>query len=305
MKNMKLKSDMTFLTLSNVTDQSEKIRIEVEKGKTLSQAAIDAGISKSDSFDVFTKEGVSVTNEKVEDYSNQTLYVGPKKVAGGSFEISLDLEPSEDTVIIENSNEIKKYIVFMSAFDHTARHEVIPQEGQTLREAAAMAGLAPRDGSSWEVFTGEGVVLSNESADEFRNDVVYVGPKAIDAGALISTDLSKVKIDFPSIRVLNSALNRENLNLFFIKIEDKFNRSNDEQYHCIMDLRNGDWNTHIINLREGIRHPHVYTKSIVPGTNRNSKLVCTGNWHTIISNSLNEIENLSSYINHVSSVLNS
>ena len=128
---------MVQLTLSNVVDQTQKIRVEVPAGTSVAQAARDAGIAPKGSFDVFTPGGEAVTKASVDQHHDAVLYVGPQKVAGGQ-----PVGP--------------KTVVFVSSYDPDVRHEVVPQEGQSVKDAAKMAGLAPRDGSGWEVFDAIG-----------------------------------------------------------------------------------------------------------------------------------------------------
>ena len=136
---------MVQLTLSNAVDQTQKIRVEVPAGTTVAQAARDAGIAPEGSFDVFTPGGESVTQASVDQHRDAVLYVGPQKVAGGAEEFVLEPEPGIE--VADGPPAGPKTVVFVSTYDSTVRHEVVPQDGQSTRDAAAMAGLAPRDGS--------------------------------------------------------------------------------------------------------------------------------------------------------------
>ncbi len=72
-----------LLTVSNALDQGEKRRIEVSASKTVAQAIKEEGVAPSGNFDVFDATGVVVSNNNVSTVDDQTVYVGPKQVAGG------------------------------------------------------------------------------------------------------------------------------------------------------------------------------------------------------------------------------
>ena len=76
-----------------------------------------------------------------------------------------------------------KTLVFVSTFDPSARVEVIPTQGQTVRGAAEVSGLTARDGSSWTVYDTLGVEVAHLPSFDVIGDVLYVGPAAISAGS--------------------------------------------------------------------------------------------------------------------------
>jgi len=295
---------MVQLTLSNAVDQTQKILVEVPAGTSVAQAARDAGIAPQGSFDVFTPGGEAVTQASVDQHRDAVLYVGPQKVAGGAEEFVLEPEPGVD--VAEGPPVGPKTVVFISSYDSTVRNEVVPQEGQSARDAATMAGLAPRDGSGWEVFDALGVVVGDRVAMELTGEMLYVGPRAIEAGGVNLEDISKVRTDFPSIRVVRGHTRGNEVDLIHVAIRDERNRTTGSQFECVIDLRSEGWGTHVLNLREGFRCPHVYTRSRVPGTAKDSFTVCTGNSREAIGKSGKPASaKLSGYLNHIASLLNS
>ena len=296
---------MVQLTLSNAVDQTQKIVVEVPAGTSVAQAARDAGIAPQGSFDVFTPGGEAVTQASVDQHRDAVLYVGPQKVAGGAEEFVLEPEPGIE--VADGPPAGPKTVVFVSTYDSTVRHEVVPQEGQNARDAATMAGLAPRDGSGWEVFDALGVVVGDRVATELTGEVLYVGPRAIEAGGVNLEDISKVRTDFPSIRVVRGHTRGNEVGLIHMAIQDERNRTTGSQFECVIDLRSeGCWGTHVLNLREGVRCPHVYTRSRVPGTAKDSFVVCEGNSREAIGKSGKSASaKLSGYLNHIASLLNS
>ncbi len=294
-KNRENEENTVMLTLSNSMDQTRKIRIEVPEGSTVKQAATEAGIFPDGAFDVYTAEGDTVTNERVDVHREATLYVGVQKVAGGN-EPELQLDPV---------NNPPKTIMFVSAFDPTVRNAVVPTDDQTAREAAEMAGLAPRDGSAWQVYDWEGEIVADRQASELAGQTLYVGVPAIAAGSVSVPALSRVRSDFPSIRAISGFKRGEMVDMFFLKLGDTRGRTIDGVYECVIDIRKSTPNAHVLNLRSGIRHPHVYSSSKVPGTNRKSHTVCQGDVRKATARASDESSRLSSYLNHLASVLNS
>ena len=204
---------MVQLTLSNAVDQTQKIVVEVPAGTSVAQAARDAGIAPQGSFDVFTPGGEAVTQASVDQHRDAVLYVGPQKVAGGTVFTPLEdeefvLEPEPGVEVVPAPPAGPKAVTFVSVWDSTVRHEVVPQEGQSVRDAATMAGLAPRDGSGWEIFDAVGNVLGDRVATELTGEVLYVGRQAVVSGGwgrlwsspgLTTDDLRHMKIDYPSV----------------------------------------------------------------------------------------------------------
>jgi hypothetical protein len=241
---------MVQLTLSNAVDQSQKILVEVPAGTSVAQAARDAGIAPQGSFDVFTSGGEAVTRANADQHRDTVLYVGPQKVAGGAEEFILEPEPGVE--VAEGPPAGPKTVVFVSTHDPTVRHEVVPQERQNARDAAMMAGLAPRDGSGWEVFDALGVVVGDQVATELTGEVLYVGPRAIEAGNLIERmglwsspgltmdDLRHVKIDYPSIvSIRNHKLPNGNSGVVQLNMIGRQSHKNIQtiKYQLVIDFR--------------------------------------------------------------------
>jgi len=105
-------------------------------------------------------------------------------------ELLIDLEADTD----EPNEHPTKTLVFVSTFDPSSRVEVIPVEGQSVRQAAEVSGLTARDGSSWTVYDSLGVEVSHMPSFEMIGDVMYVGPAAVSAGEG-STKKSSRRID--------------------------------------------------------------------------------------------------------------
>ncbi len=73
----------------------------------------------------------------------------------------------------------RKAIHFVHSIDPSVRNDVVPGDGQTVRQAAEVAGLGPRDGSEWEVFDWLGNVVNDVPASDMIGEDLYIGPKAI------------------------------------------------------------------------------------------------------------------------------
>ena len=262
MNNMKQKSkneNMIQLTMSNAVDQTKKIRIEVPAGTSIAQAAKDSGIAPKGAFDVFTPGGEAVTQMSVDRHRDAVLYIGPQKVAGGANdEFILDPEPGDE---IEDGPQMgPKFICFTSAYDPTVRHDVVPQDDQTVKQAAQMAGMGPRDQSAWSVFDADGTTVDNQPASELTGEVLYVGPTAIDAGAkswsslgLDHSEFIQIKIGYPSIiSIKNHKLSSGNVGIVQLRMRGKKSHRSKEMiyYKLVIDFR--DFPT---------RTPYAYVQS--------------------------------------------
>tara|TARA_B100001250_G_scaffold137704_1_gene117807 strand:- start:9465 stop:9797 length:333 start_codon:yes stop_codon:yes gene_type:complete len=93
-------------------------------------------------------------------------------------ELIIDIEADTD----EPNDHPTKTLVFVSTFDPSSRVEVIPMDGQTVRQAAEVSGLTARDGSAWTVYDSLGVEISHMPSFDMIGDVLYVGPAAVSAG---------------------------------------------------------------------------------------------------------------------------
>ena len=72
-----------------------------------------------------------------------------------------------------------KAIHFAHSIDPGVRNDVVPGDGQTVRQAAEVAGLGPRDGSEWDVYDSLGNVVNDVPASDMIGELLYVGPKVI------------------------------------------------------------------------------------------------------------------------------
>ena len=289
-----IEDDTIMLTLSNSMDQTRKIRVQVPRGSTVEQAAREAGIFPGGAFDVYTAGGDTVTNERADNHRDATLYVGVQKVAGGN-EPEMPLDPVQP----------QKSIMFVSAFDPEVRNAVIPADDQSAMEAAEMAGLAPRDGSAWQVYDAFGEIVGDRAASDLAGQSLYVGPPAIAAGNVSVSEIAKARADYSSIKAVSGFRRGDAVDLLHVFLPDSRGRTVEGRYECVVDVRRSVPLTHVLNLRSGIKHPHVYAHSTVPGTSRKSHSVCQGSASCVIARADGASEALSSYLNHIASVLNS
>ena len=91
----------------------------------------------------------------------------------------------------------------------------------------------------------------------------HIVKQAIDAGGVNLEEISNVRIDFPSISVVRGHSKGNSIGMIHLTIKDERNRAEGENYQCVVDIRSNSWFTHVINLRAGVRHPHVYTLSLI------------------------------------------
>ena len=287
-KTTELEGTTVMLTLRNAVDQTRKVAIEVPAGSTVRDAAIEAGIVQGESFDVFTAEGRTVTRDSVEDHGDDVLYVGPQKVAGGAMEV--DEVP-------------RKAIHFAHSIDPSVRSDVVPGDGQTVRQAAEVAGLSPRDGSPWDVFDYLGNVVNDLPAADMIGESLYVGPEAIKAGAMALSELKGARCDYPSLSRVKGHFDDAEAELLAVRIPDNKGRSEGGPFRCVIDVRRNPPRFFVLNIREGMRHPRVYSTDKIPGTSIESHVVCRGSFTAPMAVPFTS-EWLLSHLNHTASIMN-
>ncbi|SVA79178.1 uncharacterized protein METZ01_LOCUS132032 [marine metagenome] len=117
-----------------------------------------------------------------------------------------------------------------------------------------------------------------------------------------------VRVDFPSMQPIKGHRRGDDVYLFRVRLPDEKGRTKSGSYECIVDTRGrtATFVTHVLNLREGTRHPHLYQYSTVPGTTKRSLLVCQGDWSCRGNGTpATASGRIGAYLNHIISVLNS
>ena len=117
-----------------------------------------------------------------------------------------------------------------------------------------------------------------------------------------------VRVDFPSMQPIKGHRRGDDVYLFRVRLPDEKGRTKSGSYECIVDTRGrtATFVTHVLNLREGARHPHLYQYSTVPGTTKRSLLVCQGDWSCRGNGTpATASGRIGAYLNHIVSVLNS
>ena len=117
-----------------------------------------------------------------------------------------------------------------------------------------------------------------------------------------------VRVDFPSMQPIKGHRRGDDVYLFRVRLPDEKGRTKSGSYECIVDTRGRTvtFVTHVLNLREGTRHPHLYQYSTVPGTTKRSLLVCQGDWSCRGNGTpATASGRIGAYLNHIISVLNS
>ena len=289
------------LTVASTTDQTRKVRVEVPPGTSVMDAVREAGLADGQ-VDVFDSMGQVITRNQADALRDQTVYVGPKRVAGGNGNWEL-----EDISLDDLANQGAKPITFASVLNEEVRAEIVPENGETLRQCGQRSGLAPRDGSGWAVYDDMGFEVSDQVAKDSGARTVWIGPKAIDAGGMDLTreQIQHLRVDYPSIQILRHPSNSDtNVQMFMFEIPDAKNRISEKCYRCVVDLRNTTPVTHVLNPPSQ-RLPHVYTNSTLPGTSLATRTVCQGSVSRVMNGISSSLERVGAYLNHIYSVVNS
>jgi hypothetical protein len=96
-------------------------------------------------------------------------------------------------------NSIRFHFITLGE-DPILRSDVVPGDGQTVRQAAEVAGLSPRDGSPWVVFDNLGNLVNDPPAADMIGERLWIGPPPIRAWCLPSEGCPKC---YPRIPITN------------------------------------------------------------------------------------------------------
>ena len=302
------------LTVASTTDQTQKVRVEVPSGTSVMDAVRKAGLADGQ-VDVFDSMGQVITRNQADALSNQTVYVGPKRVAGGNGNWEL-----EDISLDDLANQGTKPITFASVLNEEVRAEIVPENGETLRQCGQRSGLAPRDGSGWAVYDDMGFEVSDQIAKDSGARTVWIGPKAIDAGGmdltpgLKHTELKRMQIHYPSTRAVRSLrLAGGQAGAVVLKIPGVRSHRNPQvvQYQILLDLREFPSKTpraYVLNPQSSeIEHCNIFRgdRYEVAGS-QTICAICLGNIDEVFTSFRKERRaRLNMFLNHLQNVMNS
>ena len=194
------------------------------------------------------------------------------------------------------------YITVSNALDQSEKQRIEVAKDLTVEQAIRQEGLAPA--GAFDVFDATGRVISKEKVAQLAEENVYVGVQKVAGGAnLPMASLTELRTDYPSLRTIRGRETNGEATMFAIRLPDGKQRTNDGYYECVVDANS--MITYVLNTLTCDRHPHAYSRITIPGTKRQSYVVCQGNVGQIIGVSADPIEIMGSYLNHIISVLNS
>jgi hypothetical protein len=302
------------LTVASTTDQTQKVRVEVPPGTSVMDAVRKAGLADGQ-VDVFDSMGQVVTRSQADALGNQTVYVGPKRVAGGGDDwelVDIDLD--------DLANHGAKPITFASVLNEEVRAEIVPENQETLRQCGQRSGLAPRDGSGWAVYDDMGFEVSDQIAKDSGAKTVWIGPKAIDAGSMDITpglkdeELKRMQIHYPSTRAVRSlrlAGGQAGAVVLNVPGVRSHRDSAVVQYQILLDLREFPSKTpraYVISPESSeIEHCNVFRgdRYEVAGS-QTICAVCLGNIDEVFTSFRKERRaRLNMFLNHLQNVMNS
>ena len=302
------------ITVASTTDQTQKVRVEVPSGTSVMDAVRKAGIADGQ-VDVFDSMGQVVTRDRADTLSDQTVYVGPKRVAGGNDNWELEDIDLDDLV-----NQGTKPITFASVLNEEIRAEIVPENGETLRQCGQRSGLAPRDGSGWAVYDDMGFEVSDQVAKDSGVNTVWIGPKAIDAGRMDLTpglkdeELKRMQIHYPSTRAVRShRLAGGQVGAVVLNVPGVRSHRSSEvvQYQILLDLREFPSKTpraYVLSPESSeIEHCNVFRgeRYEVAGP-KTICAICLGNIDEVFTSFRKERRTrLNMFLNHLQNVMNS
>jgi hypothetical protein len=323
-KNQQNGQRNVMLTVSNALDQSEKQRIEVAGDVTIAQAVKDQGLAPTGSFDVFDAAGKVVSDVQARNLTDENVYVGVQRVAGGA-DWDAGWGAAGGTLEIEPATEVQdeapgKGICFVSAFNENSRNTVIPAEQDTVRACAESSGLTPRDGSAWDVFDDMGRVVTDVQADGLVGKTLWISPAAIGGGmsefsraGLSDEEIDELRVMYPMIQgVKHMRLPSGHCGSIVMNIVGVHSSNDDTSitYRVLIDLREFPLekpNAYVLSPDdEDIFHCNIYhAKPFTILANREICAICDGSeaktafdgWRK------NRMFRIRAWLNHLQSVL--
>ena len=175
---MNMQNEMIPLTVANTLDQSLKQRVEVPQNTSLKQAIQEMKLAPKGQFDIYDAMGSVISNNNVAQHRDSTVYVGVAKVAGGA---GIQFDDDWDDGIDLDDIPVKPSHLTLILQDGT-RHNINPQQGETVMQLVERAALRPRDGSPMEVRDNNQEVVSNVFANDMIGRSFYVVPQKIPGG---------------------------------------------------------------------------------------------------------------------------
>jgi hypothetical protein len=313
-----------YITVSNALDQSDKTRIEVARDLTVAQAVRQEGLAPAGAFDIFDASGRVVSDQKASQLADENVYVGVQKVAGGAewdagwgAGGAIAVEPA-----VNAQDDLPgKGICFVSSFNEDSRNTVIPSEDDTVRAAGQASGLVPRDGSPWDVYDGMGRVITDEPAEKYIGQTLWINASAVGGGAgLPISRLGELRTDYPSLQVVRQHVSGDDTQMIVVNLPDNNNRTKNGHYQVavhVTDPLNHVPVTYVLNIDDVSQRRYILaggtsgagydqSQSTLPGTNNPAWWVCHGSFAGMF-NALprDAIARMGAYLNHIISVLNS
>ena len=183
----KMRNQMIPLTVANTLDQSVKERIEAQSQQTVKQAVESAKMAPQGQFDVFDALGKVVSQQKVDNFRDQTIYVGVQKVAGGA--LRFDEDDWDGGIDLDDIDQpIRKVVTFVR--DGGVREDIEPQGDETLIQLAERMGYGTKDGTPIEVKdAGNNDDVSNRRARDMVGCAFRVNLKAIKGGGFMGNKI--------------------------------------------------------------------------------------------------------------------
>ncbi len=220
----------------------------------------------------------------------------------------------------ESTSQKAIQITLSNALDQSDKRLIEIGPSQTVRQAVVDAKMAPS--SQFDVFSSVGEVVTNRLASQVDGETLYVGPARIAGGSkhLTLDGIRVLSIDFPTILPVHEMILNNSVQMFSVRVPDKSNRTKNGFYqlaiHC-PDPANQMPSAYVLNRDDVLKSRYItqggttganydYSTKKLPGTNRDAWWVCNGNFEpTYTAISKNIVAQISGFLNHIISVLNS
>ena len=211
-------------------------------------------------------------------------------------------------------------LTIANTLDQSTKKRVEVAANQTVKEAVRQNNPTPIQ--TFDVYNGNGKVISDEQVAHHRNSTLYVGVEKVVGGGVPRKRLGELQIEYPSIQPVKQWTDRKKAKMFLVRFPSN-GRTQSGFWEVVIHCPNASsslMHAYVLNFKEITGQPRVALyanppsvsyaqgagKGFIPGSS-----TTRGHWvcHGQILPHLNRLGNdpvvrVGAYINHIQNLLN-
>ena len=106
-------------------------------------------------------------------------------------------------------------LTIANTLDQSTKKRVEVAANQTVKEAVRQNNPTPMD--TFDVYNGDGELISDEQAAHHRNSTLYVGVEKVVGGGVPRKRLGELQIEYPSIQPVKQWTDRKQAKMFLVR----------------------------------------------------------------------------------------